>query len=137
MEKCNGLPLSIIVIGGLMEKSKNTLEYWEHIGESISSIVNSENNDYCLRILKLSYKYLPSYLKPCFLYMGVFEEDRSIVASTIVKLWISEGFLKPTGNKSLKIIAKECLKELVDRNLILVHELGSLGNVKYFKFMIY
>ncbi|XP_047960680.1 putative late blight resistance protein homolog R1A-10 [Salvia hispanica] len=133
VEKCNGLPLAIVVIGGLMAKSEPTLEYWEHIKENLSSIVNSENDDYCLRILKLSYNYLPAYLKPCFLYMGVFEEDRVLSASEIVKLWDSEGFLKPLDNKSLTTIAKEYLQELVDRNLILVHGLGLLGNVKYCK----
>ncbi|XP_047962136.1 putative late blight resistance protein homolog R1C-3 [Salvia hispanica] len=134
VEKCNGLPLAIIVVGGLMAKSELTLGYWDHIEKNFSSIVNSENGDYCLRILKLSYNHLPVYLKPCFLYMGVFEEDRAIRASTIVKLWISEGFLKPVDNKSLTTIAKEYLKELVDRNLIMVvHNLGILGNSKYCK----
>ena len=62
--------------------------------------------------------------------MGVFKEDRVIRASEIVELWNSEGFLKPVGNTSLTTIAKEYLKELVDRNLILVHKFGLLGNVK-------
>ena len=66
-------------------------------------------------------------------YMGVFEEDSVIRASTIVELWVSEGFLKPIDNKSLTTTAKEYLKELVDRNLIVVHELGILGNIKHFK----
>ncbi|KAL1538021.1 putative late blight resistance protein R1A-3 isoform X1 [Salvia divinorum] len=130
VEKCNGLPLAIAVIGGLMAKSEPTPEYWEHIKENLSSIVNSENDDYCLRILKLSYDQLPAYLKPCFLYMGVFGEDSVISATTIVELWVSEGFLKPIDNKSFTDIARECLKELVDRNLILVHKLGILGNIK-------
>ncbi|KAL1538024.1 putative late blight resistance protein R1A-3 isoform X1 [Salvia divinorum] len=128
--KCNGLPLAIAVIGGLMAKSELTLGYWVHIEENLSSIVNSENDDYCLRILKLSYNHLPAYLKPCFLYMGVFEEDSEIRASRIVELWVSEGFLKPIDNKSFTEIARECLKELVDRNLILVHKSGILGNIK-------
>ncbi|XP_042005838.1 putative late blight resistance protein homolog R1B-16 [Salvia splendens] len=130
VEKCNGLPLAIAVVGGLMAKSNFTLGYWEHMHENLSAIVNSENDDYCLKILKLSYNHLPAYLKPCFLYMGVFEEDRVISASEAVRLWISEGFLKPINNKSLNTVAKEYLKELVDRNLILVHGLGLLGNVK-------
>ena len=76
--------------------------------------MNSENDDYCLRILKLSYNHLPIYLKPCFLYMGVFKEDREISASTIVKLWDSVGFLKPIDNKSLTTIPKKYLKELIE-----------------------
>ncbi|XP_057802230.1 putative late blight resistance protein homolog R1B-23 isoform X1 [Salvia miltiorrhiza] len=131
--KCKGLPLSIAVIGGLLAKSELTLEYWEGIEKNLSSIVNSENDEYCLRVLKLSYDHLPAYLKPCFLYMGMFGEDEEIWVPRLIKLWVSEGFLKPIINKSSKIIAKEYLKELVDRNLILVHELGKLGNIKLCK----
>ncbi|XP_057801568.1 putative late blight resistance protein homolog R1B-16 [Salvia miltiorrhiza] len=133
VEKCKGLPLSIAVIGGLLAKSELTLEYWEHIEENLSSIVNSENDEYCLRVLKLSYYHLPAYLKPCFLYMGVFEEDEEIRVAELMRLWVSEGFLKPIINKSSKTIAKEYLKELVDRNLILVHKLGAVGNIKHCK----
>ncbi|XP_047979486.1 putative late blight resistance protein homolog R1B-8 [Salvia hispanica] len=116
-----------------MAKSEVTLEYWEHIEENLSSIVNSENDDYCLRILKLSYSHLPAYLKPCFLYMGVFEEDINIFASRVVQLWVSDGFLKPIDDKSMAKIAEQYLKELVDRNLILVHESGILGDVISYK----
>ncbi|XP_057801501.1 putative late blight resistance protein homolog R1C-3 isoform X3 [Salvia miltiorrhiza] len=131
--KCKGLPLSIVVIGGLLAKSELTLEYWEHIEKNLSSIVNSENDEYWLRVLKLSYDHLPVYLKPCFLYTGMFGEDQRIGVSELMRLWVSEGFLKPIINKSSKTIAKEYLKELVDRNLILVHELGKLGNIKFCK----
>ncbi|XP_057800210.1 putative late blight resistance protein homolog R1A-10 [Salvia miltiorrhiza] len=131
--KCKGLPLSIVVIGGLLAKSELTLEYWEHIEENLSSIVNSENDEYCLRVLKLSYDHLPAYLKPCFLYMGMFGEDEKIRVAELMRLWVSEAFLKPIINKSSKTIANEYLKELVDRNLILVHELGAVGNIKYCK----
>ena len=101
MEKCSGLPLSIVVIGGLMAKSELAPQYWEHIEKNLSLIVNSENDNDCLRVLKLSYNHLHVYLKPCFLYMGLFEKDREIVAPRIVRLWVSEGFLKPIDNKSL------------------------------------
>ncbi|XP_047975168.1 putative late blight resistance protein homolog R1B-8 isoform X4 [Salvia hispanica] len=128
-----GIGKTTLAKGGLMAKSEVTLEYWEHIEENLASIVNSENEDYCLRILKLSYNYLPAYLKPCFLYMGVFEEDKEITASTVVRLWISEGFLKPIVNKSLTRVAEQYLKELVDRNLILVHKSCILGDVLSYK----
>ncbi|XP_057785048.1 putative late blight resistance protein homolog R1C-3 isoform X2 [Salvia miltiorrhiza] len=131
--KCKGLPLSIAVIGGLLAKSELTPEYWEHIEENISSIVNSENDEYWLRVLKLSYDHLPAYLKPCFLYMGMFGEDEEIRVAELMRLWVSEGFLKPIINKSLETVAEEYLKELVDRNLILVHRLGAVGNIKYCK----
>ncbi|XP_047962151.1 putative late blight resistance protein homolog R1B-16 [Salvia hispanica] len=133
VKSCRGLPLSIVVMGGLLEKLEQTKECWESIRGSINSLVNLENDKHCLKILKLSYNHLPVYLKPCFLYMGMFEEDSKIRVSKVIKLWVSEGFLKPISGKSLETIAKEYLDELVDRNLILVHELGSTGNMKYCK----
>ncbi|KAL6578158.1 hypothetical protein OROMI_010486 [Orobanche minor] len=124
--KCKGLPLSIAVIGGLLATSERTQGYWEYVENNLNSIVNLENEEYCLRVLKLSYNHLPAYLKPCFLYMGVFEEDSKIKVSKIIHLWVSEGFLKPKkGKKNLEIVAREYLQELVDRNLVLAHELKS------------
>ncbi|XP_047962160.1 putative late blight resistance protein homolog R1B-16 [Salvia hispanica] len=131
VKSCRGLPLSIVVIGGFLEKMEPIKEYWESIRRSINSLANLENDKHCLKILKLSYNHLPIYLKPCFLYMGTYAEDHVIQVSRLIKLWASEGFLKPISGKSLETIAKEYLIELVDRNLILVHELGSTGKIKY------
>ncbi|XP_057776228.1 putative late blight resistance protein homolog R1C-3 [Salvia miltiorrhiza] len=130
---CKGLPLSIATIGGLLAKSERTTEYWMRIEQNLNSIVNTNNDEFCLKILRMSYTYLPNYLKPCFLYMGVFKEDRSICVSMLKKLWVSEGFLKPVSGKCLETIGEEYLKELVDRNLILVDKLGVSGNVKFCK----
>ncbi|XP_057803049.1 putative late blight resistance protein homolog R1A-3 [Salvia miltiorrhiza] len=65
--------------------------------------------------------------------MGVFEEDDSVRVSTLVKLWVSEGFLRPMNGKSLETIAIEFLRDLVDRNLILVGKVGKTGNIKFVK----
>ncbi|EYU21845.1 hypothetical protein MIMGU_mgv1a006756mg [Erythranthe guttata] len=121
-KNCKGLPLSIVVIGGLLAKSKPTREYWEYISENLNSIVNLEDNERCLKVLLLSYHHLPVYLKPCFLYMGVFPEDSKIHVSWLVKLWVSEGFLKPINGKSLEVVSREYLEDLCDRNLIRVHQ---------------
>ncbi|KAL1551770.1 putative late blight resistance protein R1B-16 [Salvia divinorum] len=105
-KSCKGLPLSIVVIGGLLAKSNHTREFWEFIEENLNSIVNSEDDERCFNILHMSYKQLPVYLKPCFLYMGMFGEDKVIRRSTLVELWVAEGILKPISGKSLEEIAK-------------------------------
>ncbi|GFQ04753.1 putative late blight resistance protein homolog r1a-6 [Phtheirospermum japonicum] len=129
-KNCKGLPLSIVVIGGLLAKSNQTREHWHYIAENLNSIVNFEDNEHCLKILRLSYNQLPIHLKPCFLYMGIFKEDHKIHVSTLIRLWVAEGFLKPISGKNLEVAAKEYLKELIDRNLILVDRLGSSGNIR-------
>ncbi|XP_057786720.1 putative late blight resistance protein homolog R1B-16 [Salvia miltiorrhiza] len=130
-KSCKRLPLSIIVVGGLLAKSKHTREFWESTKENLNSIVNLEDDERCLKLLHMSYKQLPVHLKPCFLYMGVFAEDEVIHISKLIKLWVAEGFLKAVSGKSLEEIAKEYLKDLIGRNLILIHELGSInGSIK-------
>ncbi|XP_057763817.1 putative late blight resistance protein homolog R1B-16 isoform X2 [Salvia miltiorrhiza] len=118
-KSCKGLPLSIVVVGGLLAKSKHTRECWEDIGENLNASVNLEDDERCLKILYLSYKQLPIHLKPCFVYMGVFPEDKAIKISKLVKYWVAEGFLNAVSGKSLEEIAKEYLKDLIGRNLIL------------------
>ncbi|XP_042049830.1 putative late blight resistance protein homolog R1A-10 [Salvia splendens] len=130
---CRGLPLSIVVVGGILANKEHTQECWESIRNNLTSIVNLDNNRHCLRLLKMSYNRLPVYLKPCFLYMGVFEDGDAIRVSNLVNLWVCEGFLKPIDGKSLETIGKGFLKDLVDRNLVLVDMWGSTGNIKQVK----
>ncbi|XP_057810285.1 putative late blight resistance protein homolog R1A-10 [Salvia miltiorrhiza] len=130
-KSCKGLPLSIVVVGGLLAKSKHTREYWKEIGENLNaSVVNLENDERCLKILYMSYKQLPIHLKPCFLYMGVFPEDEEISTSELSRYWIAEGFVKVVSEKSLEEMAEEYLKDLIRRNLVFSHELVSIGDIK-------
>ncbi|XP_057785368.1 putative late blight resistance protein homolog R1B-16 [Salvia miltiorrhiza] len=127
---CKGLPLSIVVVGGLLAKSKHTREFWEYIEKNLNAAsVNLEDDERCLKILYMSYKQLPVYLKPCFLYMGVFPEDVEIDISRLVIYWGVEGFLKPESGKSLEEIAKKYLEDLIGRNLVIRNN----GTKKYCK----
>ncbi|XP_057802805.1 putative late blight resistance protein homolog R1A-10 [Salvia miltiorrhiza] len=82
VENCRGLPLSIVVVAGILRNREHTLGVWESIRKNLASEVNLENDKNCIKLLKMSYNHLPVYLKPCFLYMGVFEEDDSVRVST-------------------------------------------------------
>lgn len=123
VKKCKGLPLSIVVIGALLGKSRMQ-EYWENIVENISSILNSTQDNQLLDVLCLSYNHLPARLKPCFLYLGMFPEDYEISVSRLIKLWIAEGFIKPDKDKSLEEVAEGYISDLLSRNLILLGRLG-------------
>ncbi|KAL7115209.1 hypothetical protein ACP275_04G171000 [Erythranthe tilingii] len=129
-EKCQGLPLLIVVIGALLRKSCRTREYWENISNDINSILDSgEDGDQNLDILSLSYMHLPAHLKPCFLYLAIVPEDHLIHASELIRLWVAEGFIKPNKTQSLKEVAKCYVNDLIDRNLILGRWFD--GRVKY------
>ncbi|XP_011072138.1 putative late blight resistance protein homolog R1A-3 [Sesamum indicum] len=59
--------------------------------------------------------------------MRIFPEDDEIKASKLIKLWVGEGFLKPSIAKTLDEVAEEYLRNLIDRNLILVREWKDVG----------
>ncbi|XP_051150505.1 putative late blight resistance protein homolog R1B-16 [Andrographis paniculata] len=126
---CKGLPLAIVVIGGLLATS-NERNYWEHVAKLSGAAIQLDESSRCLEILSLSYNHLPVHLKPCFLYMGVFPEDYSIPVSKLIKLWISEGFLIPAEGKSLEDIAEVYLWDLLARNLITVRRMSSQRKVE-------
>ncbi|KZV52161.1 hypothetical protein F511_07116 [Dorcoceras hygrometricum] len=129
---CGGLPLSVMVIGGLLSKVKMTQDEWKKVAANVSSLVSS-SGDHCSEILRLSYKYLPQRLKACFLYMGVFPEGYEIPASKVVNLWAAEGFLKQDGLSSLEEVAERCLEELIERSLILPYKRNYESKIKICK----
>ncbi|CAA2975426.1 late blight resistance homolog R1A-10 [Olea europaea subsp. europaea] len=126
---CRGLPLSVSVIGGLLYRSKGTVDYWMHVKQNINSAVTGPE-DKIMEILSLSYNDLPHHLRSCFLYMGAYPEDHQIQIPQLMKLWIAEGFVKPVGSKSMEAVAETYLEDLIDRNMVLVLERNFTGKIK-------
>ncbi|KAL2482262.1 Disease resistance protein (CC-NBS-LRR class) family [Forsythia ovata] len=129
VQHCQGLPLAIVLIGGLLSKATRTEHYWKYVAENVSSETTSIDEQ-CSKIVSLSYKHLPSHLKWCFLYVGIFPKDYNIHVSKLVKLWVAEEIVKPVRSKSLEDVAGEYFLDLVERNLILIHEKRSIGKIK-------
>ncbi|KAL8547501.1 hypothetical protein ACS0TY_007009 [Phlomoides rotata] len=130
VKRCRGLPLLIVLIGGHLGNTCRTEQYWENVAKDINSTLESGDDDQCFDILTLSYNYLSAHLKPCFLYMGIFPEDYEISVSTLVKLWVAEGFLKPSKTQCLEEVAEVCLNNLVDMNLVQVRKWRWNGKIK-------
>ncbi|KAL2543870.1 Disease resistance protein RPP13 [Forsythia ovata] len=85
LHHCEGLPLSVVLIGGLLYKSERTVSYWHYVLSNIRSEIT--------------------------------DKDYGILDS-------------PVRSKSLEEVAEEYLKDLVDRNLILVCEWSYSGEIK-------
>ncbi|XP_057780156.1 putative late blight resistance protein homolog R1B-16 [Salvia miltiorrhiza] len=129
---CKGLPLAVTLVGALLRESSMTREYWEHVAQNIRSVLTN----YGLHaIFMLSYNALPAYLKPCFLYLGIFPADQEFSVSRIIKLWVGEGFLKPHVGRTLEDVAEGYMNELIDRSLIVVSTRGLNGKPKNCKLL--
>ncbi|KAL2515470.1 Disease resistance RPP13-like protein 4 [Forsythia ovata] len=127
--QCRGLPLPLVLIGGLLYKSERTVDYWKHVSRNIGPVITGRNYD-IPAYTSFIYNQLPHHLRACLLYMGVLPEDYEIRRSKLTKLWVANRFIKPDRSKSLEEVAEEYLTDLVDRNLILVCQWSYSGEIK-------
>lgn len=125
---CNGLPLAIVAVAGLLTMVSSDWELFQLVRNLTSNLANEG----CMDILELSYKSLPSYLKPCFLYLGALGQQTNVFkVQKLIHLWIAEGFVQKSGTKSLEELAMEYLEDLVSRNLIIINKRSSSnGEIK-------
>jgi disease resistance protein RPM1 len=131
MEKCGGLPLALVSIGSIMcLKEENVTEWRLFHDQLIWELHNNENLTHVRRILNLSYKYLPDYLKSCFLYCALFPEDYMIHRNRLIRLWVAEGFIEQIGACSLEDVAEGYLTELVRRSMLHVVERNSFNRIQ-------
>lgn len=129
-EKCNGLPLAVVVVAGLLAKSEKKEGFWKQVSENISSHILGDAEGQGMEVLELSYKLLPDHLKPLFLYLGAFPVDKVIPVRKLTWLWIAEGLVQKTQQKSLEDEAEKNLMDLIDRSLVIIADRRSNGRVK-------
>ncbi|XP_070042431.1 disease resistance protein RPP13-like [Nicotiana tomentosiformis] len=129
-EKCRGLPLAIVVIAGaLIGKGKTTRE-WKLVADSVGEHLINRDPENCKKLVQMSYDRLPYDLKACFLYCGAFPGGSEISARKLICLWIAEGFIQYQGPLTLEDIAEDHLNDLVNRNLVMVMQRSSSGQIK-------
>ncbi|KAL5757624.1 hypothetical protein ACOSP7_020235 [Xanthoceras sorbifolium] len=115
VKKSGGLPLAIKILGGLL-CFKTTIEEWQ-------SVNNSElcRKLHCAKTgifaaLLLSYFDLPSELKRCFLYCGIFPKGYDIHKDQLIKLWMAQNYLRTQQNKDMELVGEEYFEKLAMRS---------------------
>lgn len=99
--KCDGLPLAIVAIAGVLVKHKERVAWWKEVADSVENYI-SRDFEQTGRVVALMYKNLPNYLKPCFLYVGVFPWEFDIPVWKLVRMWVAEGLVHQQGNSSVE-----------------------------------
>ncbi|KAK3429473.1 hypothetical protein EUGRSUZ_E00891 [Eucalyptus grandis] len=127
LKKCGGLPLAVIVLGGLLAVNK-----WETVHRNINLYFCDKSDVF--KVLAFSYDDLPWNLKPCFIYLASFPEDVEIPVKRVLRMWIAEGFVPfdsfdEEKDTTIEDVVEQYLMELVKRGLVQVR-LNLIGNVK-------
>jgi hypothetical protein len=112
------LPLSIVVLAGLLANKEKSHREWSKVLGHVNWYLTRDETQVKDVVLKLSFDNLPSKLKPCFLYLGIFPEDCEICVRQLLLLWVAEGFIQETGSRDPNDVAEDYLYELIDRSLI-------------------
>ncbi|XP_031274317.1 putative disease resistance protein RGA3 [Pistacia vera] len=119
LAKCAGVPLAIKTIGRLLYDNY-AVDDWLHFRDSELSKIDQEETD-VLPIFKLSYDYLPSYLKQCFAYCALFPKDYSFEKEKVIYLWMAQGFVqKSNENQSPEDLGNKYFMELLSRSFFQV-----------------
>ncbi|XP_066340983.1 disease resistance protein RPM1-like [Miscanthus floridulus] len=128
VEKCKGLPLAIVTIGGMMSSKPPLEQIWNQMCDRLQDGLKW-NTDHVQVILNLSYHDMPGHLRNCLLYCSMFPEDYHMSRESLVRMWIAEGSVLAANSATPETIAEEYFMELIRRNMLQVVDNDMLGRV--------
>ncbi|XP_006643756.1 putative disease resistance RPP13-like protein 1 [Oryza brachyantha] len=115
VKMCDGLPLAIKVVAGVLS-TKRTRAEWESIRDSKWSIHGLPKE--LEGPLYLSYNNLPPELKQCFLWCALLPSNFGIRRDAVAYWWVAEGYVTKVHQYSIHEVAEEYYHELIRRNLL-------------------
>uniref|UniRef100_A0A0D9XQI3 AAA+ ATPase domain-containing protein n=1 Tax=Leersia perrieri TaxID=77586 RepID=A0A0D9XQI3_9ORYZ len=127
VDRCQGLPLAIVSIGGMLSSMPPTHYVWNETYKQLRS--EMANDNHIRAILNLSYQDLPGELRNCFLYCSLLPKAHQLSRETLVRLWVAEGFAVQKEENTPEEVADRYLRELIQRNMLEVLESDELGRV--------
>ncbi|KAG0541414.1 hypothetical protein BDA96_02G014700 [Sorghum bicolor] len=92
LPKLKGSPLAAKTVGRLLGMSLD-LAHWDGILMSQLWELRQDATD-ILPALRLSYMYLPSYLKRCFSFCAVYPKDYKFKKKDLAEIWAAEGLVE-------------------------------------------
>ncbi|KAK3119505.1 hypothetical protein QOZ80_9AG0671510 [Eleusine coracana subsp. coracana] len=114
--KCDGLPLAVKVMGGLLRQKRIRRSDWNNVlNDSIWSV--SQMPEELNYAIYLSYQDMDPSLKPCFLHFALLPKCTVFYVDDVVGMWIAEGFVRG-GSRDLEELGREYYDELILRNVI-------------------
>jgi hypothetical protein len=117
VQKCGGLPLALRTLGSSLFL-KFDIEDWKFVRDN--EIWNLPQKEYdILPAIKLSYDQLPSYLKPCFGCLALFDKNFEYSNFDVTDLWEALGFLpSPKKGQTINDVGNQLLHDLLSRSFL-------------------
>lgn len=122
VKRCKGLPLAIKTLGSMLRFEADE-KRWELLLENELWYLEQQRNQ-VLPALELSYKNMPLYLRRCFVALSLFPKDQSLDDTKVIQLWKLLDLLHCDGTDNEYEFGFLCLKQLVQRSMLEVHNRG-------------
>ncbi|KAM0873029.1 hypothetical protein ACQ4PT_038347 [Festuca glaucescens] len=119
IRKCAGLPLATVIVANTLVSRMGKPEQWGYVNKSLDyGLRTNLDSEGMKQVLNLSYNRLPEHLKPCVMYLSIYEEDYIIQKDDMVKQWIAEGFIRASEDKDKEEISRNYFDELISSRMI-------------------
>ncbi|MCD9645600.1 hypothetical protein HAX54_034616 [Datura stramonium] len=110
--KCDGLPLVLDLISGVIARKEKQEALWLEVLNNIKSFIFKDEEE-VMKVIQLSYDHLSDHLKPCLIYLASYPKDEYIAISDLKYLWSAEGLMEHTEMTVY-------VDELISSSLVLV-----------------
>ncbi|XP_049355615.1 putative late blight resistance protein homolog R1A-3 [Solanum verrucosum] len=123
VEKCQGLPLAIVLIAGVIVRGKKKeKDLWLKIQHNLDSFISTNINLQMMKVMQLSYDHLPCHLKPLLLYFARSQKSERTPVSPLMRLWLAEGLV---DHDSLEEVIQSYLDALISSSLIMMDHITT------------
>ncbi|XP_042504819.1 disease resistance protein RPM1-like [Macadamia integrifolia] len=123
VRRCSGVPLSIVAVAGSLSTKPRSYAEWLKVDTSFSFHLHNMNEIYlrnAREVLLLSYHDLDPEHEACLLYFSLFPIDSVVKCTKLLRIWIADGIVERAGRYTLEEAAEFYLKELIQRNIVVV-----------------
>ncbi|CAN6343631.1 unnamed protein product [Urochloa humidicola] len=121
--KCDGLPLALVSVSDYPKSSieptgELCAKLCRNLGSHLKEKHVHDNFSDLRKVLLDNFDSLAGYALSCFLYLGIFPNNRPLKRKVITRRWVAEGYARSECLRAEQEIADENFNKLIDWNII-------------------
>ncbi|KAL3369518.1 hypothetical protein AABB24_010056 [Solanum stoloniferum] len=120
--KCDGLPLVLDLIGGVISRKEKKEVLWLEVLNNLSSFIFQDEEE-VVKVIQLSYDHLSDHVKPCLVYLASYPKDKDIRISALKYFWIGQGLEMKSAEEVVNELISSSLVIPFDNSICKIHDL--------------